>query len=105
MPIPTSYPAPAPPMATAFYVPSQDEHDRDQVYWDAYKAAQATAAQQCPSATNIPDWYTYHAVVIVSLPPRNPWDARAAGAAQAIFDLADKWEWRWNPNSGENRVF
>jgi hypothetical protein len=94
----------APAMSTAFAVPSPDEQTANPDYWNGYKAAQATAAQNCPSATNIPDWGAYHATVLASVPPVKPFNASGVGANQAIFD-ASNWEWLYNPQSGHNKVF
>jgi hypothetical protein len=101
--IPATYPPPAPPLASCFTVPTREQVDQNQEYWDAYKVAQHTAAQNCPSATDIPDWGTYHALVIASVPPVSPLDTSGVGANQAVFD-ASNWEWTNNPNSGHNKV-
>lgn len=103
MAIPTSYPAPASTLGSFFAVPTPDQMSQNQDYWNGYKAGQATAAQNCPSASNIPDWGTYHAAVIASVPAVSPFNAAAVGANQAVFD-ASNWEWLYNPNSGHNKV-
>ena len=102
--IPATYPAPASPLVTYFATPTPDQYSQNTDYWDAYKLEQSHVTQDCPSASNIMDWATYHATVIVSLPPRNPWDSAAAGRAQCVFDAAD-WEWDFNPLSGHNKSF
>lgn len=101
--IPSGYPnAPAP--STFFETPTPDQYSQNPTYFDGYKAEQPRVTNDVPSASFIVDWATYHAVVINSLPPRNPWDAAAAGRAQCVFDVAN-WEWFYNPLSGHNKVY
>ena len=101
--IASSYPN-APALATVFAVPTSDQYSQNPNYWDAYKAEQAHVTNDCPSATNIPDWATYHAVILQSLPPVAPWNAAGVGTEACISD-ASNWEWIYNPNSGHNKVF
>lgn len=101
--IPTSYPN-APALSSIFAVPTPDQISQNGNYWNAYKTAQATAAQNCPSATNIPDWQAYHSTALVSLPPVAPFNDAGVGANQAVLD-ASNWEWLYNPDSGHNKAF
>lgn len=102
--IPSTYPAPAPPLSTRFAVPTQEQHDLNPSYWDAYAQAQLTVTQVCPSATGVKLWEDYHSTVLQSLPPTSPHDTSLIGSNQCVLD-ASGWEWQWNPLSGRNKVY
>lgn len=103
MAIPQSYPN-APPLSTYFATPTPEQESINQLYWDAYRAEQPHVYNDCPSASDIPEWSAYHSVVLQSLPPSQPWDSGAAGRNQAVLDSSN-WEWNFNPLSGHNKVF
>ena len=103
MSIPNTYPG-APPLSLVFAVPTQEQHDLNPQYWDAYKVEQSKVTDDCPSATNVPEWNSYHNAVTASLPPVTPGDTAIIGSNQCVYD-ASNWEWQWNPNSGHNKVF
>jgi hypothetical protein len=101
--IQASYPNQTRSLTSSFAVPTQEQHDLNPLYWDFYKKEQATVTNDCPSASNVADWNTYHNMVIASVPPAPPYDAAATGSNQCIFD-ASNWEWEQNPDSGHNKV-
>lgn len=103
MAIPSSYPN-APALSSVFAIPSADQYAQNTEYWDNYKTEQSHVTSDCPSATDIPEWSTYHSVVLQSLPPSQPWETAAVGRNQCVLD-ASNWEWNYNPQSGRNKVF
>ena len=107
MAIPTTYPAPAPPLSVAFQVPTADQVNLNPVFWQDYQKAQTQVPAVCPSASNIPDWPTYHSMCInATLPNTSMGIVNTANIAfnEALFDASD-WEWMYNPNSGHNKAF
>jgi hypothetical protein len=108
--IPASYPGVTVPQTAYQQVPSQEQHDLNPGFWDAYAKAWATGQnrQICPSASGFAYWWPYHVACInAALPqydslhfPIKNNDAIDA----AMYDLSE-WEWRFNPLSGENTVY